>query len=182
MNTDGERFEYEMNMLMETKKYDIEIIEEKIETVYEQNNKSSHFNPFRDSYKIYMIFLKYIISSSISFILDIGLYKLLFNILILKFSNYAIMISTVIARIISSFVNYKINRDKVFKESNKNSIIKYYILCLIQMLISAFAVSFIFNIIGRHSEVLIKIIVDIILFFINFKIQREWVFKKGETK
>ena len=128
MNTDGERFEYEMNMLIETKKYNINIIEEKIETVYEQNNKSSHFNPLKDSYKIYLIFIKYILSSSISFILDIALYKILFNILILKINNYAILLSTIGARIVSSLVNYKINKDKVFKQVNSKSIIKYYIL------------------------------------------------------
>ncbi len=179
MNIPGERFEYEMNMLMYTKNDNINIEEEEIETVYIQENKSSHFNPLTDSLRIYLIFLKYIFASAISFVIDISLYKLFFNIFINTMVTYAITIATVLARIISSFINYKINKNTVFKSSTKSSIIKYYILCIIQMFISAGLVSYIFNLIGQNGEVIIKIIVDIILFFINFKIQKEWVFKKG---
>lgn len=182
MNVQGERFEYEMNMIMFAKNNDINIEEETIETVYIQENKSSHFNPLTDSFKIYLIFFKYILSSLISFIVDIGLYKIFFNLLIKSLTNYVIIIATIGARIISSFVNYKINKNTVFKSSSKNSIIKYYALCIIQMIISAILVSYVYNLIGKQGEVLIKIIVDIILFFMNFKIQKEWVFKKGDVK
>jgi len=178
MNIPGERYEYEMNMLMYAKNYDIEIIEETIETVYIEENKSSHFNPLTDSFRIYLIFLKYLLSSAISFIIDIGLYKILFNLLINSIANYAVMIATIGSRIVSSLVNYKINRDTVFKSSSRNSVIKYYILCIIQMMISAGIVSYVFQLLGQQHEVVIKIITDIILFFINFKIQKEWVFKK----
>ena len=74
-------------------------------------------------------------------------------------------------------VNYKINKDKVFKNADKLSLLKYYTLCGIQMLISAISVTLLFNYI-KTGEVFIKIFVDIILFFINFKIQKEWVFRK----
>ncbi len=178
MNIPGERYEYEMNMLMYAKNYDIEIIEETIETVYIEENKSSHFNPLTDSFRIYLIFLKYLLSSAISFIIDIGLYKILFNLLINSIANYAVMIATIGSRIVSSLVNYKINRDTVFKSSSRNSVIKYYILCIIQMMISAGIVSYVFQLLGQQHEVVIRIITDIILFFINFKIQKEWVFKK----
>ncbi len=178
MNIPGERYEYEMNMLMYAKNYDIEIIEETIETVYIEENKSSNFNPLTDSFRIYLIFLKYLLSSAISFIIDIGLYKILFNLLINSIANYAVMIATIGSRIVSSLVNYKINRDTVFKSSSRNSVIKYYILCIIQMMISAGIVSYVFQLLGQQHEVVIKIITDIILFFINFKIQKEWVFKK----
>lgn len=56
------------------------------------------------------------------------------------------------------------------------SITKYYILALIQMIISAFAVSLIYNQI-RKDEVVIKMLVDLALFFCSFQIQRDWVFK-----
>lgn len=102
MNIPGERYEYEMNMLMYAKNYDIEIIEETIETVYIEENKSSHFNPLTDSFRIYLIFLKYLLSSAISFIIDIGLYKILFNLLINSIANYAVMIATIGSRIVSS--------------------------------------------------------------------------------
>ena len=178
MNVPGERFEFEMNMLMEAKENNINIIEEKIETVYIQENKSSHFNPLKDSLKIYAIFLKYIFSSIISFIVDIVFYKIFFNCIVNYIANYAIIIATVLARIISSLVNYSVNKSTVFKSSNNKSIIKYYILCFIQMIISALLVTTIYNLLNQRFEVLIKLIVDSIIFLINFKVQKEWVFRK----
>ena len=177
MRIDGEKFDFEMNMLMYTKQYNISVIEVVIESIYIEGNKSSHFNPIKDSIKIYLVFFKYILSSVISFILDISLYKIFFNIFINSFYTYAITISTVLARIISSLVNYIINKNVVFNKATRTSIIKYYLLCIIQMAVSALLVTFLYSKI--HSfEITIKIIVDTIIFFINFKLQKEWVFKK----
>lgn len=182
MNIPGERFEFEMNMLMEAKENNIDITEERIETVYIQENKSSHFNPLKDSLKIYVIFLKYIFSSIISFIVDIVIYKIIFNGIINYIADYAIIISTVVARIISSLVNYSVNKNTVFKSSGNKSIIKYYILCFIQMIISAVSVTVIYNLLNQRYEVLIKLIVDSIIFLINFKVQKEWVFRKEKKE
>ena len=177
LTIDGEKFDFETNMLIYAKQENISILEQEINTIYIEKNKSSHFNPLIDSLKIYFIFLKYIFSSIIAFFIDIILYKLFFNIFISKFTIYAISISTILARIISSFANYKINKNIVFKNSSNLSIIKYYILCLIQMCLSALLVSLIYNKIN-NCEVLIKIIIDTLIFFFNYKIQQEWVFKK----
>lgn len=182
MNIPGERFEFEMNMLMEAKENNIDILEEPIETVYIEENKSTHFNPLKDSIKIYAIFFKYIFSSVISFIVDIVIYKILFDLLNNHMINYAIIIATIVARIISSLVNYKINKNKVFKSSNNKSIIKYYILCSIQMLVSAILVELIYNLFNQNYEVLIKLVIDSVIFLINFKVQKEWVFRKEKRK
>ena len=93
-----------------------------------------------------------------------------------------ILIATLGARAISSFVNYNVNRKAVFKsrESVKNSIAKYYILCAAQMLVSyglVFLVSDILNL-GDLFTTLSKMVIDTILFFISFRIQKVWVFKK----
>ena len=88
-----------------------------------------------------------------------------------------IVIATILARIISATYNFIINSKVVFKNQNKNSIIKYFILCILQMFISAFAVSELYKVLNMDST-LIKVIVDTVIFIINFVIQREWVFKK----
>lgn len=69
----------------------------------------------------------------------------------------------------------------VFKSKTKNSIVKYYILSVLQMLASAFFVYSIYEVI-RTGEVAIKIVIDSILFLISFVVQREWVFKKNNPK
>ena len=90
-----------------------------------------------------------------------------------------IVVATIIARIISASYNFVINSKVVFKNQNKSSIIKYLVLCVVQMFISAFAVSELFKLLHINST-LIKVVVDTIIFIINFVIQREWVFKKKQ--
>ena len=70
MNVSGERFEFEMNMLIDSKQNQIKIKEVPIQTIYLEENKSSHFNPLVDSLKIYSVFLKFILSSFASFIIN----------------------------------------------------------------------------------------------------------------
>jgi glycosyltransferase involved in cell wall biosynthesis len=53
LETQGDRYEFEMNMLLKCAEMKIPIIEEWIETIYLDGNKGSHFNPLKDSYRIY---------------------------------------------------------------------------------------------------------------------------------
>ena len=80
--------------------------------------------------------VKYIFSSGISFVVD----QLLFNLLmfILK-DNIFIIISKLIARAISSLLNFLLNSKVVFKNKGKNAIIKYYLLVVVQALVSSFS-------------------------------------------
>ncbi len=60
-DTEGERFEYETNMLLEMHRKKIPFSEVKIRTIYEdKENSTSHFHPFRDGFKIYRIIFRYI--------------------------------------------------------------------------------------------------------------------------
>ena len=54
-NVEGNRYEYEMNVLLYAPSNDIKIKEIEIETIYIENNEGSHFNTIKDSYKIYKI-------------------------------------------------------------------------------------------------------------------------------
>lgn len=177
LSVSGEKYEFETNMLIYASQKGVKIVEETIDTIYEQKNKKTHFNPLKDSIKIYLIFFKYILSSIIAFVVDILLYKLFFNIFINIINIYAIMTATIFARIVSSVLNYSINKNIVFKKMNKTSIIKYFTLCIIQVFVSGGTVSLLYWITG-FNEVGLKIIVDLIIFFINYKVQQKWVFEK----
>ena len=63
----------------------------------------------------------------------------------------------------------------VFKNKNSLSFIKYVILCLIQMFVSGFAVEYLAKII-KINVIILKLIVDVILFVVNFVIQRTFIF------
>ncbi|ROR28725.1 dolichol-phosphate mannosyltransferase [Mobilisporobacter senegalensis] len=175
---EGERFEYEMNMLVSTKEKKIDIVEVPIQTIYLNNNQSSHFSPLVDSLKIYAIFSKFLIMALSSFVIDISLFTI-FNLLLKDISSdYHIIISTVIARFISSIYNFIQNKNKVFhnKEGNKKTAIRYYILCIVQMYASATGVNSLYHLIGMNESV-IKMFVDLFLFMLSFQIQMRWVFK-----
>lgn len=60
LSVDGDRYEYEMNMLLDCVKNEIDIFEVPIETIYLNDNSSSHFNAFSDSFRIYKQIFKYI--------------------------------------------------------------------------------------------------------------------------
>ena len=114
----GDRYEYETNMLLSMKRDSIPFSEVKIDTVYIDDNQTSHFRPVRDSIRIYGLILSFVLSSVISFLIDTGLFTL-FNIFLFSWNEYSYAISLVCARVISSSANYMINRRVVFQKRRK---------------------------------------------------------------
>ena len=178
LKVSGDRYEYETNMLIECKNDGIEIKEVPIQTVYINNNETSHFNPLKDSIIIYKLFIKYVMAAISSFVLDMLIFCFLLTFSFIN-NDYNILIYTIIARVISSIYNFITNSKLVFKNSNKSSIIKYIILAVVQMIVSGLGVSFVAKYLKINVPV-IKLMVDTIIFIVNFIIQREWIFKKGE--
>lgn len=183
----GERYEYEMNILLATKEKDIKIVECPIQTIYIDDNKSSHFNPIKDSLRIYSLFAKYIVSALLSFVVDIGLFALF--VAIFKNVTYAgyIYIATVLARAVSSYVNYCVNKNTVFKNKSNSkkdaikTLIGYYVLVVINVIISSVCVDLIVKTLS-WNETLVKFMVDMVLFVCNYIIQREFIFKNKRQK
>ena len=59
ISIEGERFEYEMNVLIDLVRHGEKILEEDIKTVYLYNsNKKSNFRVVKDSWKIYKLMFK----------------------------------------------------------------------------------------------------------------------------
>jgi len=99
----GDRYEYEMNVLLQFAGKQIPIVEHEIETVYLDNNASSHFDAVKDSARIYKEILKFSASSFVGFLVDYAAYSLL-----LLF-GCGLTLSNVIARVISASVNFILN-------------------------------------------------------------------------
>lgn len=183
LNTEGERFEFETRMLLDARdRYPIrEVV---IQTVYEsKENHQSHYNTYRDSIRIGKIlagvFIRYVISSLSSTVVDLLIFHALCPIFKPLTALYYIVIATIIARVISAVYNYTINYKLVFKshDSVSRSAIKYFLLALIQMSLSAVITTVGVMLIPVAPETLIKAIVDVCLFFISFFVQRTVVFK-----
>jgi glycosyltransferase involved in cell wall biosynthesis len=178
----GERFEYETNMLLEFKNSYIDFVQVPIETVYIEENASTHFNPIKDSLKIYGVIFKFLFSSLASSVIDLAIFTVI-NVLLSNVveERFSILAATVGARIISSLFNFTFNKKAVFKSAGnvKESLIKYYILCVAQLSVSYLLVYFVTTILslGQVLTVVAKAVIDTILFVISFQIQRRWVFK-----
>lgn len=176
----GERFEYETAMLIQAVRKEIRIEEIPIQTVYLDRNKGTHFRPLQDSLFIYRIlfgeFFRYLFSSLSASVIDIGLFHLL-SLWIPGVSG--IWIATGLARAVSSFYNYLINRNVVFeaKGDGKRSLRRYYVLCVVQAACSAWMVSLMTALLSV-SKTLCKVIVDTVLFFVSFQVQRRIVFRE----
>ncbi len=177
----GDRFEYETNMLLALSSYGIKLSEVPIETVYIEENQTSHFRPVRDSLRVYSLILKFIASSTAAALID----HLVFFILNLIFNRfpipYSLIISMAAARCISSVTNFILNKKTVFKNSGNTfkTIVKYYILAVPMLLISCVGIKYMTSLLGITSAfltTLIKIVIEGILFILSFRIQREWVF------
>lgn len=178
----GERYDYEIGMLIKIVGDERNIIEEPIKTIYYNGNSGTHFKAFRDSFRIYKVmlssFLLFALSSMFSFVVELVVYSFsIRNIFDSLDFAFGIFCATVVGRVISSIINYTVNKNTVFASSNKNSMRRYYILAAGQMLASWLLITIAFDIIGLDTTFL-KVFVDFGLFLIGYRIQKKWVFKE----
>lgn len=170
----GDRFEYEMNMLMEFVKKGIPLVQVPIETIYLENNRATHFNSFGDSVKIYMNILKYSVASMTSAAVDLTLFTLFTA--LFGTAVTGILASTVLARVISGTVNFALNRNWVFMSRNSQGaeLAKYFTLFLVQMMTSWVLVAGLSSLVSHPT--IVKVFVDTGLFFLSYQIQKRYIF------
>ncbi|MBQ1768086.1 MAG: bifunctional glycosyltransferase family 2/GtrA family protein [Oscillospiraceae bacterium] len=176
LKVEGGRYEYEMNFLLDMAAANVHFTEVPIETVYIENNKSSHFRVIRDSFLIYRRPLTFALSSLSCSLIDIVAFALFSGVL---FSGRDSMIipATVMARVLSGLTNFILNKLVTFRARGHSLIqtVKYLALFVTVMLLSGAFVSLLSFL--PAPRWLIKIPVDLCLFFVNYVGQKKWVFK-----
>ena len=180
----GDRYEYETNMLLQMSSKRIPSREVPIETVYIEENQTSHFRPVRDSFRIYGLIIKFISSSLIASVVDLGIFFLLSLFMPGVIGIASDAVCTLAARLCSSGVNYTINKHAVFRsdKSGGTSLFRYYVLATGIYILSATSMTLFTALSGfadgqyAFIKTLVKFIVDSILFLVSFRLQREWVF------
>lgn len=173
----GERYEYEMNVLLTCARTGIPILEEEIDTIYIDGNASSHFDSVKDSYRVYKEILKFSVSSFISFFVDYGLYSFL-TVCTSKLGNISsILISNVGARIVSATVNYTINRKLVFQSKVHliHSVFQYAVLAVGILIGNTLVLSFLAGYLGVNRYVA-KLITELFFFLVSWMVQRNVIF------
>lgn len=167
----GDGYEYEMNMLIEHRSLGYKFSEVPIETVYIENNKASHFNPFWDSMKIYFLLIRFGMSSFLGASLDFVIFGLTYPVV-------GVLGGMLIARSFATIVIFTLNKKVVFQDSTdtKTSFLKFVVLVIIFAFIGTAAISGIHNTWGTPI-IYTKVFVEISLFLASFSIQRDFIFK-----
>lgn len=175
----GDRYEYEINMLLTAAQSGVPVVEEWIETVYLNDNASSHFNPFRDSFKIYLCIFKFCASSLLAFGVDYILALALKALTASWPAALSLNFSVVVARLVSATVNFSVNRRVVFKGNERlgRAVVKYAALAAAILALNL-ALMHLLTGLGLPFA-LAKIIVEVLLFCLSFVIQGKFVFRKG---
>lgn len=169
----GDRYEYEINMLLTAARAEMPIYEVTIETVYLNDNESSHFNPLKDSLRIYACILKFACSSLICFGIDYVLFQLLRTFIPLTW------VSNLLARIVSASVNFMLNKKLVFKGNEKTlpAVLKYAALAVFIYLIDTAILALLYEKLG-WSRYMVKIISGLLGYLISFSVQGRIVYRK----
>lgn len=172
LQLDGERYEYEMNMLLELKQSGIGMTEEKISTIYIEDNKSSHFNPLIDSMKIYFLLLRFSFSSAFAASADLVVFTISY-----KFISGSILYSIILGRVVASVINFTVNRRMVFHNRDRilTAAVKYYLLAAA---IAVLAYNMIVAMVSHTgmSVLVSKLLSETLLFLASFSIQRDFIF------
>ena len=194
VNVEGDRFEYETNMLLAFKTLGIPFDEVKIRTVYIEENKSSHFRVIHDSWRIYKLilahFFRYTLSSLVSAVVDIACFAILSGFFVTRLpERFLFFVATCPARIISSSFNFYLNKEFVFKTKapTKRTLVRYYALAIPIMILQALITQALSGLFPKASQstvlwTIIYAIVMVALYFLSYMIQQRWVFAPQKSK
>jgi putative flippase GtrA len=167
----GNRYEYEMNQLLEAKKAGYDFFCIRINTIYENKNKGSHFLPIRDSIRIYLPIVKFSMSSLICGCID---FALLFA---FKRLTSSLLSSVIMARVISALCNYLLNKHLVFAKEGRRllSLLQYYGLAVLILGCNYLLLFFLNERLGVPLSIS-KLITEAILFLASYHIQHKIIF------
>lgn len=168
----GDRYEYEMNVLLKLKEWELKFLEIPIATIYIDDNRASHYNPLRDSWRILKQILKFCASSIFCFFIDYVLF-LFFDRIFEGGSSTAY----ICARVLSGGMNYFFNSRFVFKKATSTTLLKYIVVALAIAGLGSGGTG-LFKEWFHMPSVLCKFFVDMPLFVASYVAQREFVFRK----
>ncbi|MDQ0662914.1 putative flippase GtrA [Arthrobacter ulcerisalmonis] len=171
----GDRYEYELNLLLEAKNNGYSIESVTIATVYLDHNSGSHFRPLADSARIYAPLLKFLASSFTAFLLDTVVFVLL------TAAIDSLLLAVVGARAVSSAVNFLVNRHLVFERgrdtSPRKAGVRYFGLAAVLLAAN-------FGLIRAFEAIAVpalpaKILAEITLLVVSFAVQQRFLFTGG---
>lgn len=165
------RYEFEMEMLLSARKSGVAVRQHPIATVYFDNNRGSHFNPLVDSFKIYFVLLRFMMSSLLTAGVDITVFMAIFN------AVPNVLMATFLARSAALLVNFGLNKTFVFHSKKRTSLVLAQFVALVAVfgLVSASLIQFLRATLGINI-IVAKVLAELALYLANFAIQRDFIF------
>lgn len=173
-----------MNMLLECSRKKIPVDEVSIRTIYLNGNSSSHFNAVKDSIRIYKEILKFSASSFLGFLVDYGMFAVLSAVTgaLGMSASAGVVFSNIGARVVSSFVNFTVNRKYVFHSRSNvwTAAAQYFSLAACILAGNTFLLNVLVNTadVNRYAA---KIITEIIFFTLSWLVQKFVIFRKKNS-
>lgn len=173
----AQRYEFELEMLINTIHNGMEIVEHPITTVYEDGNRTSHFSPLLDSLRIYFVFLRFSLASLLIYFTDL----IVFSISILTIKD--VLASLIVGRLSGAVVGFFLAKNFVFHKKifMKSSVLKFGLVWLMLLGMSYFMILAAVDSLGINVYVA-RAVADFLLFFMNFFAQRAFVFAETDEE
>lgn len=166
----GDRYEYELRVLLHLAKFHHPVTQISIETIYEAGNPTSHFRPLQDSARIWAPLLKFAASSGVATVIDYVL------VLLLNSLTGALFFPVVAARLVSASVNFAMNR-RVFEATGvplRRSALRYGALA-VAVVAGSYTMLAVLMGIGMPLWIA-KIIADTTMYLLSYSAQSRYVF------
>lgn len=182
----GERFEYEMNMLIRAAREHVALRQVTIQVIYFDNNQGTHLRAVRDSWRVFVILVSglgwYALSSALSAVTDVLAFWLCSAVVFRPLPALACYWwSTLTARALSSSLNYTLNRRYVFGASPRGrTVARYYCLWICQLMCSYLLLLALEWLLPGIYPTVNKALGDIILAVCSYQIQLHWVFREED--
>ena len=172
----GDRYEYELRVLLHLAKFRQPVAQISIETIYEAGNPTSHFRPLQDSARIWAPLLKFAASSGVATVIDYVL------VLLLNSLTGALFFPVVTARLVSASVNFAMNR-RVFEATGvplRRSALRYAALA-VAVVAGSYTMLAVLTGIGMPLWIA-KIIADTTMYLVSYSAQSRYVFAPAQDQ
>lgn len=176
LEVQGDRYEYELRVLLHLAKFRHPVTQIPIETIYEAGNPTSHFRPLQDSARIWAPLLKFAASSGVATVIDYVL------VLVLNALTGALFFPVIAARLVSASVNFAMNR-RVFEATGvplRRSALRYAALA-VAVVAGSYTMLAVLTGIGIPLWIA-KIIADTTMYLVSYSAQSRYVFAPAQEQ
>ena len=176
LEVQGDRYEYELRVLLHLAKFRHPVSQIPIETIYEAGNPTSHFRPLQDSARIWAPLLKFAASSGVATVIDYVL------VLVLNALTGALFFPVIAARLVSASVNFAMNR-RVFEATGvplRRSALRYAALA-VAVIAGSYTMLAVLTGIGMPLWIA-KIIADTTMYLVSYSAQSRYVFAPAQEQ